>query len=109
MTRFGVTTVRDVGGFPGKTSEFKSKADKNKIPGSRVISSLSMIAARKGEQLGWPEPVPYFEDPIVKGLIGGNFAERPETVGEIKEVSEQLIKMGAQWLKALHHDHSFSF
>jgi imidazolonepropionase-like amidohydrolase len=104
-----VTTVRDVGAFPGKISEFKSKADKNEIPGPRVISSLSMIAARKGEQLGWPEHVPYLEDPMVKRLIGGNFAERPATVGEIKEVSEELIKKGAQWLKTLHQDHSFSF
>jgi imidazolonepropionase-like amidohydrolase len=105
----GVTTVRDVGAFPGKISEFKSKADKNEIPGPRVLSSLSMIAARKGEQLGWPENAPYFEDPMVKRIIGGNFAERPATVGEIKEVSEELIKMGAQWLKTLHQDHSFSF
>ena len=105
----GVTTVRDVGAFPGKISEFKIKADKNEIPGPRVISSLSMIAARKGEQLGWPEYVPYFKDPMVKQLIGGNFAERPETIGEIKEVSEELIKTGAQWLKTLHQDHSFSF
>jgi imidazolonepropionase-like amidohydrolase len=105
----GVTTVRDVGAFPGKISEFKTKADKNDIPGPRVISSLSMIAARKGEQLGWPVTVPYFEDPMVKRLIGGNFAERPATVGEIKKVSEELIKMGAQWLKTLHHDHTFSF
>jgi imidazolonepropionase-like amidohydrolase len=105
----GVTTVRDVGAFPGKISKFKSKADKNEIPGPRVISSLSMIAARKGEQLGWPENVPYVEDPMVKRLIGGNIAERPATVGEIKEVSEELIKMGAQWLKTLHQDHTFSF
>lgn len=105
----GVTTVRDVGAFPGKISEFKSKADNNDIPGPRVISSLSMIAARKGEQLGWPVHVPYFKDPMVKRHIGGNFAERPATVGEVKEVSEELIKMGAQWLKTTHQDHSFSF
>ena len=105
----GVTTVRDVGAFPGKIDEFKSKADKNEIPGPRVISALSMIAARKGGQLGWPEQVPYFDDPMVKRRIGGNFAERPATVGEIKEVSEELIKMGAQWLKTLHQEHRFSF
>jgi imidazolonepropionase-like amidohydrolase len=55
-----------------------------------------------------PNP-PNIEDPLLKRRIGGNFAERPETVGEIKEISEELIKMGAQWLKTLHHDHSFSF
>ena len=105
----GVTTVRDVGAFPGKLSEFKSRADKNEIPGPRVISSLSMIAARKGGQLGWPEHVPYVEDPLARRIIGGNLAERPATVAQIKAVSEELIKMGAQWLKTLHQDHSFSF
>ena len=35
----GVTTVRDVAAFPEKISKFKRKADKNKIPGPRVISS----------------------------------------------------------------------
>jgi len=74
-----------------------------------LISSLSLIAARKGEQLGWPEHSPYLENPIIKRLLGGNIAERPATVGEIKEVSEEMIKMGAQWLKTLHQDHSFSF
>jgi len=104
----GVTTVRDVGGFPGKINKFISKADKNEIPGPRVISSLSMIAARKGEQLGWPVPSPYLKIPTKK-IMGGNFAERPTTLKEIKEVTEEMIRMGAQWLKTLHHDHTFSF
>jgi imidazolonepropionase-like amidohydrolase len=104
----GVTTVRDVGGFPGKINKFKSKVEKNEIPGPRLISSLSMIAAKKGNQLGWPVFSPYLKDPIKK-MIGGNFAERPTTLGEIKEVTEEMIAMGAQWLKTLHHDHTFSF
>ena len=104
----GVTTVRDVGGFPGKINKFKSKVDDNEIPGPRVISSLSMIAARKGDQLGWPVFSPYLKNPI-KEMIGGNFAERPTTLGEIREVTEEMIRMGAQWLKTLHHDHTFSF
>jgi imidazolonepropionase-like amidohydrolase len=104
----GVTTVRDVGGFPGKINKFRNKADKNEIPGPRVISSLSMIASRRGEQLGWPVFIPYLKKPI-KGMIGGNFAERPATIGEIKEVTEEMIRMGAQWLKTLHHDHTISF
>jgi imidazolonepropionase-like amidohydrolase len=104
----GVTTVRDVGGFPGKINKFKSKVDKNEIPGPRLISSLSMIAARKGKQLGWPLLCPYLKNPA-KQMIGGNFAERPTSTGEIKEVTEEMIRMGAQWLKTLHHDHTFSF
>jgi hypothetical protein len=42
-------------------------------------------------------------------MIGGNFAERPTTTGEIKEVTEEMIRMGAQWLKTLHHDHTIFF
>lgn len=103
----GVTTARDVGGFPGKIHTFISKVDKNDIPGPRVISSLSMIAARNGKQLGWPVFSPYLKNPI-KEMIGGNFAERPSTLGEIREVTEEMIGMGAQWLKTLHHDHTFS-
>jgi imidazolonepropionase-like amidohydrolase len=105
----GVTTVRDVGGSPGKISKFRSKADNNEIPGPRVISSLSMIAARKGEQLGWPVFMPYIRNPQIKEIIGGNFAERPATIRELKEITEEMIRMGAQWLKTLHHDHTISF
>ena len=104
----GVTTARDVGGFPGKIHTFISKVDKNEIPGPRVISSLSMIAARNGKQLGWPVFSPYLKNSI-KEMIGGNFAERPSTLGEIREVTEEMIGMGAQWLKTLHHDHTCSF
>ena len=105
----GVTTVRDVGGFPGMIKKFKAKADKNQIPGPRVISSLSMIAAREGLQLGWPVYAPYIEDPIIKWKMGGNFAERPRTVEEINEVCEEMIRRDAAWLKTLHQDQSFHY
>lgn len=103
----GVTTVRDVGGFPGMIKKFKAKADKNQIPGPRVFSSLSMIAAREGLQLGWPVNAPYIEDPIMKSIMGGNFAARPQTMEEINEVCEEMVRLGAVWLKTLHQDHSF--
>jgi len=86
--------------------KFKAKADKNQIPGPRVFSSLSMIAAREGLQLGWPVHAPYIEDPIMKWIMGGNFAERPRTEEEINEVCQEMIRLGAAWLKTLHHDQS---
>lgn len=104
----GVTTVRDVGAFPQKLIKFRKKADNSEIPGPRVISSLSPIAARKGDTLGAPQSAPYFTNPIIKWVLGGNYAERPTNVSEIKEACERMIKLGAQWLKTLHQDHTHS-
>ncbi len=105
----GVTTVRDVGGFPGKINKFRLLADANEIPGPRVISSLSPIAARKGDVMGAPEKAPYFKNPVLTWLLGGNYAERPETVEEIREASERMVSLGAQWLKSLYQEHSYSY
>jgi len=104
----GVTTVRDLGGFPGKITSFSDRADRNRIAGPRVISSLSPIAARRGDVLGAPEKAPYFTNPLVKWLLGGNYAERPQTVGEIGAACDEMISKGARWLKTLHQDHSYS-
>jgi len=104
----GVTTVRDVGGFPGKILKFRELAEKGEIPGPRVISSLSPIAARKGNQLGAPEKAPYFTNPIIKWIIGGNYAERPTNVEEIRTACESMVALGAQWLKTLYQEHAYS-
>jgi len=104
----GVTTVRDVGGFPGKVLEFRAKADNNEIPGPRVISALSPIAARRGDELGAPEKASYFTNPIVKWFLGGNYAERPTGVEEIEEACDRMIALGAQWLKTLHQEHPYT-
>lgn len=104
----GVTTVRDVGGFPGKINTYRELADINKIPGPRVISSLSPIAARDGDTLGAPPQAPYFTNPIIKWILGGNYAERPTTNEEIETACEMMLELGAQWLKTLHQDHMFN-
>jgi imidazolonepropionase-like amidohydrolase len=45
---------------------------------------------------------------LIKWLLGGNYAERPRTPGEIREACEQMVARGAEWLKTLHQDHSYS-
>ncbi len=84
-------------------------ADANEIPGPRVISSLSPIAAREGDELGAPGTAPYFTNPIIKWFLGGNYAERPTNVAEIEECCDRMIALGAQWLKTLHQDHTSSY
>lgn len=105
----GVTTVRDVGGFPEKILKFRAMSDNNEIPGPRVISSLSPIAAREGDRLGAPERAPYFTNPATKWFLGGNYAERPTNLKEIEATCDSMIEKGAQWLKTLHQDHSYSY
>jgi imidazolonepropionase-like amidohydrolase len=105
----GVTTVRDVGAFPGKLHKYSAMADANEIPGPRVISSLSPIAAREDDVLGAPSSAPYFTNPVIKWFLGGNYAERPTNVEEIEEACDRMIALGAQWLKTLHQDHTNSY
>ena len=105
----GVTTVRDVGGFPGKINRFREMADANEIPGPRVISSLSPMAARDGDRFGAPEKAPYFSNPVIKWFLGGNYAERPVGVKQIEAACREMIDSGAQWLKTLHQDHPYSY
>jgi len=105
----GVTTVRDVGAFPAKILKFRKMSDNDEIPGPRVITTMSPIAARKDGILGAPQSAPYFTNPVIKWLLGGNYAERPTNVAEIKEATERMIGLGAQWLKTLHQDHTLSY
>ena len=65
----GVTAVRDVGGFPHLIRNYRDRSDKNEIPGPRVFSSMSMIAAREGKQLGWPVRAQYIENPLLKRIL----------------------------------------
>jgi imidazolonepropionase-like amidohydrolase len=104
----GVTTVRDLGGFPARINAFRTSADRNQIPGPRGVSSLSPIGARRDDVLGAPERAPYFTNPAVKWLLGGNYAERPVTPEEIRRACEEMLALGADWLKTLHQDHSYS-
>jgi|GEM_PF-267981 len=104
----GVTTVRDLGGFPGRITSFRKRAKRNEIAGPRVISSLSPIAASRGGTLGVPEEAPYFTNPLITWLLGGNYAERPTTTEEIQNACESMVALGADWLKTLHQDHSYS-
>ena len=48
----GVTTVRDVGGFPGKINKFKSKVDDNEIPRSQGDQFIIHDSSKKRRPAG---------------------------------------------------------
>lgn len=90
----GVTTVRDAGAFPRKMNYFKTKVEKGELQGPRVITTNSAITPPKG----CPDWVPYF-NPLVKVLMGGQYAERPMTPTEVKKVVKEMVDKGADWIK----------
>jgi len=103
----GVTTVRDLGGFPRQLLARRAQINRGEIPGPRVITALSPIAARRDGELGAPENAPYFTNPLLKRILGGNYAERPRTPAEARAACEAMIALGADWLKTLHQDHAY--
>ena len=77
------------------------EGDKIFIPWPRVFSPLSMIASREGSRLGLPVNSPYIEDLIMKRILGGNFAERPQTVDEINEVCEEMVTRNDDYVESI--------
>lgn len=90
----GVTTVRDAGAFPRRMNHFKGKVDKAELPGPRVLTTNSAITTPKG----CPDWVPYF-NPLVKALVGGQYAERPRNPTEVRKVVKEMVDKGADWIK----------
>ncbi len=104
----GVTTVRDVDGFPEKILKCREMIERGEIPGPRIISSLSPIAARNETTLGAPQSAPYFTNPVMKWFLGGNYAERPVGTAEIERACREMVDAGARWIKTLHQECDYS-
>ena len=104
----GVTTVRDLGGFPRRLLDLREQTHRGHVRGPRIVTSLSPIAARHDGEMGAPENAPYFTNPLVTKILGGNFAERPRNTAEAREACERMLALGADWLKTLHQEHSYS-
>lgn len=90
----GITTVRDAGGFPRRLSSLVQAVNGGDIPGPRIIRCNSCITTPGG----CPDWVPYF-NPVVKMLLGGQYAERVGTPVEAEKQVNAMIDMGAGWIK----------
>jgi imidazolonepropionase-like amidohydrolase len=90
----GITTVRDAGGFPRRLSSLIAEVNSGDLPGPRIIRCNSCITTPKG----CPDWVPYF-NPLIRRIIGGQYAERVSTPEEARRCVEGLIRMGSDWIK----------
>ncbi|MGC9324261.1 MAG: amidohydrolase family protein [Desulfomonilia bacterium] len=90
----GITTVRDAGGFPGRLSRLRAAIHKGDLPGPRIIMCNSAITTPGG----CPDWVPHF-NPLVKSFIGGQYAERVENPHQAQNQVEEMIRLGADWIK----------
>ena len=102
--KYGVTTVRDVGAFPGKINKWREKINRRKAVGPRILSTTSFITSKGGV----PEMAPtlnFFE----AFIAGGQFVERISSPEEAVKVGNRLIDQGADWLKTQYSEESFLF
>jgi imidazolonepropionase-like amidohydrolase len=98
----GITTVRDVGGFPGRLSSLIPAIVSGDIPGPRIIRCNSCIAAPGG----CPDWVPSFRH-FVKTFLGGQYAERVGSPEEAARQTDEMIRQGAQWIKVYCQNRSW--
>ncbi len=90
----GITTVRDAGGFPRRLSSLITEVNSGDLPGPRIIRCNSSITTPRG----CPDWVPYF-NPLARYFMGGQYVERVETPSEAKNRVEEMVRMGADWIK----------
>jgi len=102
--KYGVTTVRDVGAFPGKINKWRKKINRKEAVGPRILTTTSFITSKGGV----PEMAPtlnFFE----AFIAGGQFVERIGSPEEAVKIGNRLIDQGADWLKTQYSEESFLF
>jgi len=90
----GITTVRDAGGFPRRLKTLITAVNSGDLPGPRIIKCNSCITTPGG----CPDWVPYF-NPLIRYIVGGQYAERVKTPAEARGRVEEMLRQGADWIK----------
>jgi imidazolonepropionase-like amidohydrolase len=103
----GITTVCDMGGPPGLIEEFKSRVDKNEIPGPRSLNCFTLLSPRKNRTRGYPVQVRQL-NLFQSWLMEGQVASRPTTLKELERTCSRIRDRGGDHLKMTYQAHSFS-
>lgn len=102
--KYGITTIRDVGAYPERILEWRNRIEAGKAMGPRVLTTLSFMTSLDGV----PEAVPTFDNNAVQ-VMGGQFVERMDHPERMRQVANNLVDRGADWLKTQYTERSFNF
>ena len=97
----GVTTVRDVAGFPHRIQGARRMVNAGRIPGPRIVCANSYLTCFGGT----PEWIPYLKGPA-KLITGGQAIDRADTPEGIASLVREMVDKGADWVKTCHSDRS---
>ena len=103
----GVTTICEMGGPQSVIKEFTEVADKNIVPGPRYINCFTLIAPKRGQQLGYPPQVKELNT-LTAWLLEGQVATRPRTLKELRQICQKVKDDGGHHLKATYQAQPFS-
>lgn len=98
----GVTTVRDMAGFPGVIQKMRRDVNSGKVRGPRIFCANSFI----GCPGGYPDMAPHM-NPVQRLLMGGQFAERVSNPAEARDCVRRMVDLGADWIKSGHAENSY--
>jgi imidazolonepropionase-like amidohydrolase len=100
----GVTTVRDVAGFPRRIQGARRAVNEGRVPGPRIVCANSYITCPGGT----PEWIPYLRGPA-KWIAGGQAVERVEGPEETAAAVRSMVELGADWVKTCHSDRGLCY
>ena len=92
--KYGLTTVRDMGGFDQYLQATKKKIENGEMSGPRVYTPNMFITSLDGP----PERVPAFPQEIAD-IMGGHFVARVKTADEARRAATRNLENGADFLK----------
>ena len=99
--KYGLTTVRDMGGFDQYLQSTKKKIENGEMIGPRIYTPNVFITSMDGP----PERVPDFPQEIAD-IMGGHFVARIKTAEEARNAAIRNLENGADFLKTQYAEAS---
>ena len=99
--KYGLTTVRDMGGFDQYLQTAKKRVESGEMVGPRLYTPLVFITSMDGP----PERAPAIPQEIAD-ILGGHFVARVKTAAEARRAAIRNLENGADFLKTQYAEDS---